>query len=56
MEPTLELVQVAEVKEDGRWALKLELAVSRVMLLAWSPTAGVLATWEQYTTTAGAIE
>jgi len=46
-------VQVAVVGGDGKWVRKLVVEQPKVFSLAWSPLAGILATWEQYTTTAG---
>ena len=62
-------VKIAEVGEEGgKWTIKFELqqpkvslilkcifsyTKNQVMCLAWSPKGNLLATWEQYTTTAG---
>jgi len=46
-------VQVAAQKADGNWALVYTIPQTKVFCLAWSPQSGILATWEQYTTTAG---
>jgi len=47
-------VKIAEVGEEGgKWTIKFELQQPKVMCLAWSPKGNLLATWEQYTTTAG---
>jgi len=46
-------VQVAEQREGGKWEVLVTIPQSKVHCLAWSPLSGVIATWEQYTTTAG---
>ena len=45
--------QVAAVGPDRKWSVLLTLEQPKVYCLAWSPRGGMLATWEQYTTTAG---
>lgn len=45
-------VQIAREKE-GRWVVEHTLPQTKVYCLAWSPGSTLLATWEQYTTTAG---
>jgi len=46
-------VKVAAVGPDRKWSVLLTLEQPKVYCLAWSPRGGMLATWEQYTTTAG---
>jgi len=45
-------VQIAREKE-GRWTVEHSLPQTKVVCLDWSPGGTLLATWEQYTTTAG---
>jgi len=45
-------VQVAMATE-GKWTKHFTIPQPKVHTLAWSPQSNILATWEQYTTTAG---
>jgi len=46
-------VQIAREKDDGKFVVEHILPQTKVYCLAWSPDSTMLATWEQYTTTAG---
>jgi len=45
-------VKVAREK-DGTWVVEQTIPQTKVFCLSWSPGGTLLATWEQYTTTAG---
>jgi len=46
-------VKIASLGPGNTWAVSATLEQPKVYCLAWSPLATSLATWEQYTTTAG---
>jgi translation initiation factor 2A len=46
-------VQVVVMGADSNWKLQFTIPQPKVFCLAWSPLSETLATWEQYTTTAG---